>query len=237
MTPEESRAYYKAYREANMEKVLAREKAYREANKEKIKARKKAYYEANKKKKKVSDKAYREANKEKIKALQKAYREANKEKAKNYHKTWREDNKEKMKSYYKAYREANRERLCEKDRIYQRTHKEDRKNYYSKEYNNNPEFKLRMLLRSRLNRAIKNSQKTGSAVHDLGCSVEYLKAYLEGQFEPGMSWENHGEWHIDHIVPLASFDLTDREQLLKACHYTNLQPLWAKDNLSKGDSI
>jgi hypothetical protein len=81
---------------------------------------------------------------------------------------------------------------------------------------------------------LKTNAKAGSAVSDLGCSIPELKAYLEKMFQPGMTWENWGAWHIDHIIPLASFDLTDREQFLKACHYTNLQPLWAPDNQRKG---
>ncbi len=82
--------------------------------------------------------------------------------------------------------------------------------------------------------AIKTNAKIGSAVRDLGCSVSELMAHLEIKFQPGMTWENWGSWHIDHIKPLASFDLTNREQFLIACHYTNLQPLWASDNLAKG---
>lgn len=97
-------------------------------------------------------------------------------------------------------------------------------------------YKLRENLRSRLNKAIKNDQKIGSAVSDLGCSIEELKRHLEVQFEPGMTWDNWSRvgWHIDHIKALANFDLINREELLKACHYSNLQPMWAKDNLSKG---
>lgn len=92
-------------------------------------------------------------------------------------------------------------------------------------------------LRSRLNQAIKNNQKAGSAVADLGCSVEELRAYLESKFEPGMTWENHSltGWHIDHIKCLDSFDLSDREQLKEACNYANLQPLWAKENIKKSN--
>ncbi|MCG7348816.1 hypothetical protein [Sphingomonas sp. ACRSK] len=100
-----------------------------------------------------------------------------------------------------------------------------------------PAFRVAQNLRVRLCMALKNQQKAGSAVDDLGCTIPELMAHLERRFLPGMTWANwsrHG-WHIDHIKPLASFDLTDREQFLAACHYTNLQPLWAVDNLRKGD--
>jgi hypothetical protein len=90
-------------------------------------------------------------------------------------------------------------------------------------------------LRQRLCAAIRHKSKKGSAVRDLGCTIEELKQHLESQFGPGMSWENYGKWHIDHIIPLSSFDLSKRDELLKACHYTNLQPLWAKDNIKKSN--
>jgi hypothetical protein len=110
--------------------------------------------------------------------------------------------------------------------------------YYIDRKKKDIQFKLTCLLRSRLYIAIKNSQKVGSSIHDLGCSVDFLKSHLESLFQEGMSWENWSMcgWHIDHIIPLSSFNLENREELLKACHYTNLQPLWAKDNLRKSNS-
>jgi hypothetical protein len=98
--------------------------------------------------------------------------------------------------------------------------------------------KLGVNLRSRLNKAIKGNYKLGSAVKDLGCSINELREYLEVQFQPGMTWNNWSRdgWHIDHIKPLSSFNLTNREELLKAVHYSNLQPLWAKDNLVKSNN-
>lgn len=114
-----------------------------------------------------------------------------------------------------------------------------RRDYYNNRLENDLLFKLKCSLRTRLGNAIKNNQKTGSAVSDLGCSIEELKKHLESKFKPGMSWNNWSKdgWHIDHIKPLNSFDLTDPIQLKEACKYTNLQPLWAFENLSKGDKL
>ena len=90
-------------------------------------------------------------------------------------------------------------------------------------------------MRHRLRSAIAGGFKSGSAVRDLGCSIEDLKRYLESKFEIGMSWKNYGEWHIDHVVPLSWFNLENREQLIYACRFDNLQPLWAEDNIRKSD--
>ena len=71
----------------------------------------------------------------------------------------------------------------------------------------------------------------------LGCSFETARKHIESLFKPGMSWNNYGKWHMDHIIPCASFDLRCPVQQLACCHYTNLQPLWAFDNMSKGSQI
>ncbi len=119
------------------------------------------------------------------------------------------------------------------------------KSCWSKRFRSRINAKLAGLLRSRMGHAIKNIQKSGSAVSDLGCSIDELKIYLEARFYPNpetgemMTWESwaYKGWHIDHIKPLASFNLQDREQFLQACHYTNLQPMWAKENFSKSAKI
>jgi hypothetical protein len=154
--------------------------------------------------------------------------EANKDEIKLSKKRYYEVNKEQINLQRKAYRETNKEKVRLQERMRD-----------GKKRQTNINFKLSKGLRTRLWSAIKDNQKAGSAVKDLGCSIDKLKSYLESKFLPGMSWDNHGQygWHIDHIKPLSSFDLTDRKQLLEACHYTNLQPLWAKDNLSKSDKI
>jgi len=105
--------------------------------------------------------------------------------------------------------------------------------------NNDPLYRLKDNLRSRLNKAIQGDYRAGSAIRDLGCSIEKLKQHLESQFQSNMSWDNYGRkdgircWHVDHIKPLDSFDLSNPEDLRYACHYTNLQPLWADENLKK----
>jgi hypothetical protein len=104
---------------------------------------------------------------------------------------------------------------------------------YSK-YGTNPTIsKIKRNLRSRLNKAIHGKYKTGSAVEDLGCSIIEFISHIELKFSPQMTWANYGEWQIDHIVPLCQFNLQNELELKKACHYTNLQPLWSADNLKK----
>lgn len=96
--------------------------------------------------------------------------------------------------------------------------------------------RIKHSLRSRLNSALRNSNKTASAARDLGCTFEDFKKHIEDQWLDGMTWETYGKtgWTMDHIKPLDAFDLADPVELKKAIHYTNLQPLWAKENSSKG---
>jgi hypothetical protein len=96
------------------------------------------------------------------------------------------------------------------------------------------QYKLRVYLRSRLGLAIKNKQKTGSAVRDLGCSIEFFIKYIEKKFKRGMTWANWGKiWDLDHKIALFKFDLTDRKQFLKAVNYKNMRPLSLPDHVKK----
>ena len=102
-------------------------------------------------------------------------------------------------------------------------------------------FRLTRKLRDRVYQAVVNGngKKLYTTKELIGCSVEKLREHLENQFKPGMNWDNHSRygWHIDHIIPCASYDLTDPQQQKECFHYTNLQPLWAHENLSKGSKI
>ena len=95
------------------------------------------------------------------------------------------------------------------------------------------DFRFKKSLRARFKKAVKEEWRTGSFIDSLGCSIEDLKTHLKSQFQPGMSWDNYGEWEIDHIVPFCKIDLSNWEQLKSVIHYTNLQPLWKKDHIKK----
>ena len=150
---------------------------------------------------------------------------------------------EKIKQRNKRYREKNKEKLKEHKKIYYEQNKEKLKNskylYAKNKRQTDIQYRLCCNLRRRLRNALKKNAKSGSAVRDLGCSIEQLKQHLESKFQTNMSWNNYGPtgWHIDHIIPLSKFNLSIREELLKACHYTNLQPLWAIDNICKGNKL
>ena len=152
-------------------------------------------------------------------------------KDKIYHRQKYKNEYHKRKNYHKNYRLLNKEKYQKLSRLY--------RSQYHQRKKSDINYKLKCILRTRLRAALSGNYKTGSAVSDLGCSIETFKKYIESKFTSGMSWNNHGlyGWHIDHIKPLTSFNLSDRQQFLEACHYTNLQPLWAKDNMSKGNKV
>jgi len=180
----------------------------------------KIYYRKYKKQILKRNVLYKNKHKEKFKKI-----------AQNYNIKNKKIIKEKRKEYYNSHKEQYY--------LYYQKHKEDKRIYNRKYEKNRKEndlnFKIRRNMRTRLCQALKDNQKSGSAIENLGCTIETLKLYLESKFQPGMTWENWSltGWHIDHIISLSSFDLTNKDQFLKACHYTNLQPLWAKDNYRK----
>jgi len=218
-----------------------RKKAYYEKNKEEINTKNKIWSDNNKEKRKITNKIWYKKNKEEIlkrmKVTGKVYRENNKDLFKKYY----EVNKENVLSKKKIYNELNKDKIKKQKQEYYQRNKvkilDYNKSYHKNKLKSNTQYRLAYILRCRLRTALNKKYKAGHAVKDLGCSIEELKSYLESKFLPGMTWDNHTQngWHIDHIKPLSMFDLTDRVQFLQACHYTNLQPLWAHDNLTKSD--
>lgn len=109
--------------------------------------------------------------------------------------------------------------------------------YKKERYKNDINFRLKECCRIRIIDVIRGRNKSASTQKLIGCSIDELKKHLESKFTEGMNWENYGDWHVDHIIPCASFDFSKEDEQKKCFHYTNLQPLWAKDNLRKGDKI
>ncbi len=119
---------------------------------------------------------------------------------------------------------------------YKTKRREYNRDYEKKKKETSINYRISRNLRIRFVQALKGNAKTGSAVRDLGCTIEQFKDYISALFQPGMSWDNWGKtgWHLDHKIPLSAFDLTKEDQVRLACHFSNLQPMWAKENLQKG---
>lgn len=140
---------------------------------------------------------------------------------------YRKNNPEKMVAMRRAQYLKNMDKEKARDAVYK-----------AKRRTSDPSFKLLRSLRDRHYKAVKaaGKNKTFRTTILLGCSAEYLKQHIENQFSDGMTWDNHGVvWHIDHIVPLSKVNWEDSDSYAKACHYTNLQPLFALDNIRKGN--
>lgn len=157
------------------------------------------------------------------------YNLENKQKIKQIQQKWREENKEWVKSNNKKYYKENKEKIKE-------SYKDYKKKYLRKKRIEDPMFKLKENVRTRTYQAIKGKYKKNKrTIEYLGCNFLFYKDHMQKQFKKGMTWENYGEWHIDHIIPLASANT--EEELIKLFHYTNTQPLWAEENIKKSDKI
>ena len=169
------------------------------------------------------------------KVYKRIYDEKNKDKTKVHYK----ENKDEIKASNKAWKAKNKDKVKSYNKVYKTKNKDKRNTYQRNRLIEDPIYKLTRNLRRRLYNAIKDNYKKGSAIKDLGCTLDECKQHIESLFKPGMTWNNwtYDGWHLDHIIPLSSFNLEDREQFLQAHHYTNLQPLWAKDNMTKGNRL
>ena len=178
----------------------------------------------------------------------KKYVKENYEKTLESQRNWRKKNPEWVYNRHKKYRLSNPEKINEMLRNFLKNNPEKRKqyreNYKSRKReqrkerrSNDPIFNLINNIRGRIYKFLKskNITKENKTFEIVGCTPEFLKEHLEKQFVGGMSWENRNEWHIDHIIPLSS--AKTEEDIYKLCHYTNLQPLWAEENMKKSNKI
>jgi len=248
-------ASWRSYYEENKAKLYEKKKAYMAANPGKVKRWKHADYERNSGSYKArAHKRWREKSEECRAYYAERYRE-NKAIILARHRDYAMRNREKIAEWQRLYRlsakgRANKKASDRRCAVRVATYKAEwaRRNHerlsrhicrYVRERSRiDPAFAIRLRLRSRLVGAIRRHMTgrsvTGVIKEMLGCSLPELARYLESKFLPGMSWDNREQWHVDHIKPLCVFDLTDPEQQAVAFHYSNLQPLWAVDNMRKG---
>jgi hypothetical protein len=166
----------------------------------------------------------------------------------NYYHNNREERNKKGLVYYHSHR---KERIAY-GRKYLEEHRQQKHEYnvrYAKIANQRMKlrrqtdvvYRLTIYARNKIYKSLKRAKcltnKTERTLDILGCTPSFLWKHLESKFQPGMTKENYGQWHVDHIIPIASFDLKDPKQLKKCFHYTNLQPLWWQDNLEKGNKL
>jgi hypothetical protein len=172
--------------------------------------------------------------------------EEQREKARLYSAAYHQDNREliiaKMRERNRRYYAENRERLIKRAAEYQRANPEKRNGYKSawnrQKKLTDPQFAAITMMRKLVARTCERikvgRREIGRTAEALGYNTEEFRRHIEAQFRDGMSWANHGEWHIDHVRPLSSFDLTNPEQRKAANALSNLQPLWAAENMAKG---
>ena len=194
------------------------------------------------------DAEYYQANKERIAEQRAEYRQ--RPEVKERRAEYRQNNKERMAEYYQAnkeriaeqkaeYYQANKERLAEQQAEYRANNKERKAEYQKERYNNDPDYKAACIVRRHLRRVLlaTNTEKSGQTFESVGYSSDEFKAHIEKQFTDGMSWDNYGEWHIDHITPVAEFIRQGEIDPKVINALPNLMPLWASENISKKDSI
>ena len=166
-------------------------------------------------------------HKEKRRAATQKWVKDNAEKNSATHKKWLKANLDNTRLRDRAYRERNRLRIRTRMRKWAR-----------KRYKTDPIFRLLVAQRNRTRMALRGSPKAETTVKLFGCSEVAFRKHLENKFQRGMSWDTYGSvWHVDHIRPCSSFDLSDPAQQKRCFHYSNLQPLFVEDNLRKGDKF
>lgn len=184
-------------------------------------------------------KKYRENNSELIKTRKKVYHDKNREKLNKKAKEWREKNSSQYLLQKRNYYKENREIVLERRKLWSKNNREKINKYIKTKKNEKPLFRVELNIRSRVKQYLKqkNITQNNKTFDIIGIEVNELKKYLESQFINGMSWENYGiyGWHIDHKIPLCS--AKNETELLKLFHYTNLQPLWAEENLKKNGKL
>lgn len=194
-------------------------------------ARDKSYVDAIQ----ASARAWKARNSERMKSARADHYAKNKDKENRLSRLWKSEHPETKPGYDSVYRKRHAEKIKAKRSTDE--YKDAKNARFRKRYATDEQFRNKTIVRSIFAQALRLQSvvKRTSVIPLLGCSIEFLLQHLEAQFQPGMTWDNQGVWHIDHIRPCASFDLSDVEQQRSCFHYTNLQPLWGVENIRKKD--
>lgn len=230
--PEKLKAMKQRYAKRKAAMIAAYQKAYRQRKKSELSAQRKAHYEANKAEIYAAQRRSIAKNREKTLAYLRKYNN-NPE----YLKRRRENRR--LNPPSRAELDAHNARAR---RDYYKNREKSLKRvmaYRAKRRKTDPAYRILQNLRVRISNVIRGRTKSASSMQLIGCTKEELKAHLEKQFLPGMTWENYGPfgWHCDHVAPCASFRMEDPEEQRKCFSFKNLQPLWWIDNIRKKDKI
>ena len=217
-----------------------KDRAYMERNAERVQQRRHGYYQRNKAQCLAQAKRWRKANQERYLATSRLSR-------RQYRANHHEETLAKQRAYNQRPEVKAKRRVW--DRLNSRPHwsREATKAWHKRRLENDIQYRLKVRCKARLSSYLSahGARKHYHSIELIGCTIAQLKTHLESHWQPGMSWENYGRyrrgglmtWHIDHIKPVASFDLTDPKQQRACFHWTNLQPLWAPENMAKHDKL
>ena len=197
----------------------------------------KKYYLKNKIKIRNKQKIYNARHKNRIKFLKRKWYLRNKIQLKEKRKINRKIHKEQIAKQVKDYQEKHKKEITLYKKLWHQKNKKNINLQIIKRLKTDINFRLAHYLRNRMRKVLKGLIKSKSTIKLLGCSLKTFRKHLENKFTKGMSLDNYGKWHIDHIRPCASFDLSKASEQRKCFNYKNLQPLWAKDNLIKSDNF
>lgn len=212
--------YHKEYRQKNKEKI----REYRKENKEKIRE-----YE----------KKYRKENQEHFKEYRKKYLQEHRKEGEEWDKKYYQKNKEKLNEQGKKHYQENREYYKEYQKKYLQEHKKERNEYLKNRRRTNPQYKLNANMSGGIRQSLKSGKNGRHWEVFVNYTIKDLMKHIEKQFKEGMNWDNQGDWHLDHKIPIVAFNFNSPEHIdFKRCWaLDNLQPLWAKENIQKKDKI
>ena len=225
------------YQKYRFQQLVNKKKHYEE-HKEIILERNRKYYAANKEKVLAKHKEWVEKHPGYVDTYNREYFENNKDQIREQNKEYYKKNKEKKSKYNKDYQEKNRDRILEQKKEYWKENKEKIMRYVANRRATDMEYAASLRIRSRMYMALK-AQVANKTTHwrEFGYTAKELKEHLESLFTEGMSWSNRNLWEIDHIIPISKFDLSIKEEVIRANALSNLQPLWAHDNRRKSNKI